>query len=284
MKLHAIGFALLGAAVIMAAPAAAQFGADINISPKRIVFDGAVRSGTVFVYNRGTGEATYRVELVDRLMTPDGQIRAKEEAAKDAAAAPYLAKAQSSAPMITYTPRRVTLPPNQSQTVRLRVLRPAGLPDGEYRTFLTVTTVPADDAGLTAEQAAQPNSNQLSIRLIPLFSISIPVLVRQGPVDARAGIEEARVTAEKGKHVISMQLARRGASSLFGDIEVRRGGDKGEIVGAVKGIGVYTEIDKRALSIPLTGAVAKGERLTLLFRDDDSRAGDVLASETLVVP
>jgi hypothetical protein len=272
--------------VVSAVPAFAQSGPDLNVSPKRVVLNAADRIATVFVYNRGTGEATYRVELVDRVMTPDGQIRAVTEAAKDPAAAPSIARVQSSMAMLTYTPRRVTLTSSQSQTVRLRVLRPPALANGEYRTFLTVTALPSEDAGLTADQAgvAAAGDRQINFKIVPLFSISIPVLVRQGPVDARAGIKDARLVLETGKPAVACNLARLGTSSLYGTVEVHRGSEKGEMIGAVSGLGVYTEVDHRPIVVPLTKPPVHGERLTVLFRDDDSRAGAVLASETLTVP
>jgi len=77
------GLALLASLPIVG-PAHAQVGADLNISPKRVVFQGAQNSSTVFVYNRGGSAVSYKIELIDRVMTPDGQIRAADELAKTA--------------------------------------------------------------------------------------------------------------------------------------------------------------------------------------------------------
>lgn len=277
------GLALLAALPILAllfaaGPAHAQVGADLNISPKRVVFEGAQKSSTVFVYNRGGSAVSYKIELIDRVMTPDGQIRATGELAKTADGAAAAARLKSAAAMIQFTPRRVTLAPGQSQTIRLRMLAPAGLADGEYRTTLTVSALPPEDAGLTADQAVDASGRELSVKVIALFGVSIPLIVRRGPHEVRAAFQDAKVD-RTGLHLV---LLRQGVGSIYGDIELRRGGAKGEVVGALKGVGVYEEVDRRPLDVMLTKPVAPGEKLTLLFRDDDAKAGTVLASDALI--
>jgi hypothetical protein len=78
----------------------AQVGADLNISPRRVTFAEGERAATVYIFNQGDTPATYTVELVDRVMQPDGQIVAQA----DALDAPRSPSAQ---PFIQYTPRRV---------------------------------------------------------------------------------------------------------------------------------------------------------------------------------
>jgi P pilus assembly chaperone PapD len=290
------GLMALAIAALAAIPAvaSAQVGADLNLSPKRLVFGPSLRSATVYVFNQGDAPATYSVALVDRAMLTDGAIQPVEDALKDPAKAAVAGKVKSAREMITFTPRRVTLAGKSSQLVRLRVLRPADLPAGEYRTHLTVTAVPPEDTGVTAEQAAageQPGA--LAVRITALFSISIPLIVRQGPVDVRAGIENpqfqvrdaapgdggpARPTA-----FVSVDLTRLGASSVFGDVEVR-GGPKNEVVGLIRGLAVYPEIDRRRVTIPLQTVPAHGTALTVTLRDDDTQPGVILATGRLAVP
>src|SRR5690606_19449850 len=93
-------------------PTNAQVGADLNISPKRVVFAPGERSAIVYVFNQGDQPATYTVDLVDRIMLPDGQIIAASER-------PEL-DISSAADLVQHTPRRVTLQPRESQAIRLR--------------------------------------------------------------------------------------------------------------------------------------------------------------------
>lgn len=260
----------------LAAPLGAQIGSELNISPKRVVFAGAQGSATVFVFNRGNSATTYRVDLIDRIMLPDGQIVTSDEAAKTPEGRVARARFKTAAKMIDFTPRRVTLGPGKTQTIRVRLLRPAALAAGEYRTTLTVSALPPESAGLTADQAVTTTTGEVSMRVFALFGVSIPLVVRQGPHPVFASISAAEVVGGKFRLV----LGHTGAGSVYGDIEIRRGSAKGEVVGAIKGIGVYEEADSRPLAGDLYGKVKPGERLVMLFRDDDGEVGKIQASAT----
>jgi hypothetical protein len=267
-------------------------GANLNISPKRITFDRNHRSGTVYIFNQGTGPGTFDISLIDRVMLPDGQIVPLSEAQarpETKAVADRLKSAQS---ILQVAPRRVTLNPGQGQTVRLRII---GAPadagaGGELRTHLTIATLPPRDAGVTAEAAAaNATPNQLRFQINALLGLSIPAIVRMGDIDVRAALENASVSPEllngptgPRTPTLSLDLVRLGQTSLFGNFEVRVAGDpRAPPLGLSRGVGVYTEIDRRAIRIPLTRALAPGEHLEVTFTDDDTSPGKVLAKLTL---
>lgn len=255
-------------------PASAQSGADLNISPKRVVFGPGERAATVYIFNQGDAEATYTVELVDRAMTADGQI-------VPAADRPDIAVA-SALDLVQHTPRRITLQPRESQAIRVRARPGAG---GEHRTHLTVTALPAETAGFTAEQAAREGADELSVQVVALFSISIPVIVRDSAADAHAAVENLRLVQGESAQGVGLDLVRLGQSSVYGDIEVRQGArPDGPLLTAVRGVAVYPEIERRAAVVALPRALASGEAVTIVYRDDDARPGEVLASATLVAP
>jgi len=273
--------AAIAAAVLtglFAAPALAQVGADLNISPRRVTFDESERAATVYVFNQGDEPATYTVELVDRVMQPDGQIVA-------AADAPRAPRSPSAQPFIQYTPRRVMLEPKQSQVIRVRVRPPEGDAAGEYRTHLTVTALPPENNGFTAEQAAAADPNGVALQVTALFSVSIPLIVRQGDIDARAAIENAEIMpASQGlpNGAVRLDLVRLGLNSVYGDLELHVGqGANDRVVGLVRGVAVYPEIDRRTLTAPLAEAVAAGETLRIVYRDDDAHVGAELATASL---
>jgi P pilus assembly chaperone PapD len=265
--------ATLALACALGGVARAQVGADLNLSPHRVVFDDE-RSATVYLFNRGDAPASYTVGLVDRVMDDSGRISDAPEAWP-----------ASAAPFLQHTPRRVTLGPRESQVIRIR-LRPPGLgAPAEYRTHLTVTATPPETAGLTAEAASAGSDGDLAFNVIALFSMSIPLIVREGPADARAGIEAASLTGaqEGAPHgAVSLDLVRLGSSSVFGDVLVRAGDT---VVAQIKGVAVYPEIGRRQLLIPLAQAV-RGRELSVSYVDDDVHPGVVLAtaSVTAVAP
>jgi hypothetical protein len=269
--------------------------ANININPKRITFDRVGKSATISVFNQGGASGLFDVEFVDRIMLPDGQIIPAADAAARPDLKPILDRLKSARTMVVVTPRRIKLAANGGQAIRVRAAPTEGLPPGEYRTHLTVTAVPPADIGLTAEQAASQKEGQLSFRVNSVLGISIPVILRVGNVDVRAGIEHPALgfetisidgrAAPARTAILSFELVRVGANSLFGDLEVR-GSGKGDTapIGAVRGIGVYPEIDRRFVKIPLRRIPAAGERLEIQFRDDDTAPGAILSKASLMAP
>lgn len=252
---------------------------NLNITPKRVVFSGRVAASAIYILNRGDQEVTYRIELVDRVMSPNGEIRTIAELANDAESKPRTSRMKSSADMIQFTPRRVTLAPGQTQAIRLRLLRPADLPDGEYRTTLTVSALPPEDTGLTVDQAVEESENKFSMRAIALFGVSIPLIVRQGQLSTVVKIDQARASGDK----VRLSLVREGLGSVYGDLEVREKDAKGQILGIIHGIGVYNEIDNRVVEISLNRPVEAGEVLYLSFRDDAISDGLASAVEQISV-
>jgi P pilus assembly chaperone PapD len=263
-------------------------GANLNISPKRVTFDRNRRSATVYIYNQGTAAATFDINMVDRVMLPDGQIVATDDSGNKPGAAASIARLQSAKTMLQISPRRATLAPGQGQTIRLRV---ASVPDGtiapEYRTHLTVTTIPPADVGLTAEQAAQGAPGELRFQINSVFGLSIPAIVRMADPDVRAAIENPHIeyadvsldgkSPAKRTPVMTFDLVRQGPSSLFGNIEIHALGKKGDPIGVARGVGVYPEIDRRTVHIPLSSVPSAGEKLEITFTDDDTSPGKLLA-------
>ena len=194
------------------------------------------------------------------------------------------------------TPRRATLAPNGGQTIRVRAGATGDVPPGEYRTHLTVTAIPPADTGITAEQAAGQRDGELSFRLNSVLGLSIPVIIRIGPIDVRAEVRDAKIEFEQlspapntppvRTAVLSLNIARLGANSLFGNVEVRGTKEKGnrDPLGIARGVGVYTEIDTRMLRVPLRRIPDKGEALEISFLDDDTAPGKLLNKVTLTAP
>jgi len=279
-------------------PAVSPAGANLNITPRRIVLDGTTRVATVYIVNQGTTTESYDITMVDRVMLPDGQIRAVSEAGQFAGGAEAVAGLASAADKVVWSPRRVTLGPGRGQTIRVRSNLPAGTGGSgpaEYRTHMTVTNIPPADVGLTAEQAANAGPDRLTFQVYSVFGVSIPVILRPGTADARSALSDLQVATVAAPQpdgngtqqipVVNMVLRRVGNSSLFGNVEVRARGDRTALpLGTARGIGVYPEIGQRALQVALSRAPRPGEELDVVYIDDDANAGTVLASATVKAP
>lgn len=267
-----------------APPANAAVSPDVNLTPRRVVFEGDQRGvKEVIVFNRAAGTAVYSVGLVERIMTPEGNLVDPEQASPEARA-----RLKSASSWLRYSPRQVTLGPNESQTVRIQARRPADLPPGEYRAHFTVSATPPQDAGLdVATAAGAADNNQIAIRLTPVYGISIPVIVRTGDLAVQAQIEGLRVAQVGGSKAAQFTVTRSGDRSLYGAFQVAlvNGGDAKQIA-EIRGVGVYPEIESRDITIPLPDDVAlpAGSRLRVSYIDDDAKPGAVLAQAEVAVP
>ena len=234
------------AAAILAAPttsvAAASEGGigDLLVAPTRIVLDGR-KGAEVVLSNIGNEPASYRISVEFRRMTQDGaledvdQPNDRDKLAED---------------MIIYHPRRVDLAPRTPQTIRITARPGPNIPDGEYRVHMLFRAIPP--ATPVTEQKAEAGKG-LSFALIPVYGVTIPVIVRLGSLQVKAGIEDIRLETKDGKQTVGLDLNRTGDRSTYGEVRVLKAGVKDPIA-VQRGIAVYTEINRRHVSIPVNEA------------------------------
>jgi hypothetical protein len=267
------GFGLFSAAVIGVAASPVQAAGDLLVAPTRIVLDGS-RGTEVVLNNIGSAPATYRISLEIKRMTALGGLDEIEEADANEAEKAALA-------MISFNPRRVVLPPNQPQVIRVGVRVPEGTAPGEYRAHMLFRAVP--DAA-PASDPAKPASSGVSIALTPIYGITIPVIVRVGELGASAEIGEARVEDTVDGPAFAFDLARTGNRSVYGDIEVTRPGTPEPLLLA-RGIAVYPEIGQRKVSLrvpPELAAKLKGP-VKIRYSEDREVGGGTIDEADRVV-
>jgi hypothetical protein len=252
--------ALLAGIGGVATPAVAQ--GDLLVAPTRIVLDGR-RSAEVVLNNIGGTTATYRITLEIKRMNSEGRLETVEVDA-------YTPAERAMQEMLVFSPRRVTLPPNQPQIVRLSARLPEGLPDGEYRGHLLFRAVP-DARPVVADGGVQVSSSGVAISLVPIYGVTIPVIVRRGDLSATASLANPRLGEEApGRLVFRVDIARQGTRSVYGEIIVSIAG-RTEPVIVARGVGVYTELSQRTLTLaisPEQAALLRGQSVTIRYVED----------------
>lgn len=268
---------LIGVAIFAAAPlplmSPASAAGDLLIAPTRVVLDG--RRGTeVILNNIGTEEATYRITLELRRMNDRGRLDDVDPVSATEAE-------KSAISIIRYAPRRVTLPPNQPQSIRVGLQPTETLPDGEYRAHMLFRAIPK----AAAADAVLDAGGGLNIQLIPIYGISIPIIVRKGNLEATAALSNVRMGADNEGPTLEFDLSRTGDKSVFGEIHVTKPG-VAEPITVAKGIAIYPEVASRSVSLPMPPEVAANMRgeVVISYYEAPEAGGGLIAQVRQVLP
>jgi P pilus assembly chaperone PapD len=265
MRQASLGLAMAGA--LVASPLAAQ--GDLLVAPTRVIISGGGTS-EVILSNIGSKPATYRIALELRRMLPDGDLDDIEQANANGTE-------QAALGMIRYAPRRITLAPGAPQSVRISARPGADLPDGEYRVHMSFRAIP-DAVPVEASEAGDPGQG-LQIRLQPVYGVTIPVIVRKGQLEAAATIANPQVVREGSGTFLKLDLTRKGARSVYGELAVIARGVK-EPVFLARGIAVYPELERRSVELqvsPEQAAKLKGP-LRIEYREMPENGGKLIAA------
>jgi hypothetical protein len=248
---------------------------DLLITPNRVVFEGRKQKEELNLINTGKETTTFSVSFVQRRMNGDGSFEVIEEPDPGQLfASPYL----------RIYPRQVTLAPGEAQVVMLQFTRKADMEDGEYRSHLYFRSE-KNYSPLGSDAKEQPKT--VSVQLIPIFGMSIPVIIRTGNVSATASLTDLKLTEEEEDAKVSFTLNRTGKASIYGDLKVEYIPVKGKPydIGTMKGIAVYTNLTKRHVSIRLNktpGMSLKGGKIRIRYTSrDDAKKYEVYAEEEL---
>lgn len=234
---------------------------NLLITPKRVVFEGNKRSMDLNLANIGDDTATYAISLI--------QIRMTEEGGFETITEPDEGQMFAS-PNIRYFPRTVTLGPKEAQTVKLQVVRSGSLAPGEYRSHLYFRAVPKETP-LGEEEEVVSDPSSISVKLIPIFGITIPAIIRIGQPAVSVTITDPELKFENDTLPrLSVVFNRSGNYSAYGDLSVDHVSEQGTVtrVGIANGVAVYTPNVRRKFEFSLintAGIDLKSGKLMITF-------------------
>ena len=251
-------------------PAAAH--ATLLITPLKVVMEGRDRTANIVVVNTGQYEATYRMEWEQLIQVQDkgGYILDTNEESthlKDFA---------------VFTPRQITLQPQEKQTVRVAIRRPGELPVGEYKSHLKFRVV--DDGKVGTPNLDNPNTNEVSVGARVLASYSLPIVYRVGEQDVQVSImnPEFAINPASGNMLIKLPVQRSGVHGVLGLIEVyhRPNGGEETLVSTLGNSSLFSEITQRIFTIVtnLTG-LSPGTMRIVFKKDEKMKADQVVIAE-----
>lgn len=261
---------------ILTANSFAQSPGDLLITPPRVVFEGSRRTQAISLVNIGSDTSRYALSIVRYRMNENGQFEQIEEPDSGQ----YLAD-----DFLRFFPRQVVLAPNETQTVRMQVTMPRSTPDREYRSHLYFRAIDNERA-----RPLQPQSQDLSIQLKPVFGWAIPILVRKGDLNVDLSISDIQYIAPENNQPpgLGFTIHRNGTKSTFGDIDIVYENFAGEqrIVSNLRGVAVYTPNRLRKFVLPLdfpSGMPAAGQ-LIIIYKSQSDLEKTILAKAVVKWP
>lgn len=216
---------------------------NLLITPRRVVFEGTKKTQELNLANTGQDSAKYNVSIVQYRMKEDGSF--EEITVAD--------EGQNFADKnIRFFPRTVTLAPNEAQVVKMQLTKTDQLKPGEYRSHVYFRAVPNETALGTDDTTK--DSTAIGVKLIPIFGITIPVIIRTGVSTMQVTLSDLKLDVINDT-IPRLQFAfnRSGNQSVYGDILVEHISPQTVVtpVGTVRGIAVYTPNTVRRFQMDL---------------------------------
>ncbi|MCW3110721.1 MAG: hypothetical protein JWQ09_5227 [Segetibacter sp.] len=205
---------------------------NLLVTPKRLIFDVTKRSSELNLVNIGKDTATYLISFTQNRMKDDGSF---ENITSPDAGQNFADK------NLRFFPRTVTLAPNEPQTVKVQVTKSNELTAGEYRSHMYFRAEPKTDP--LGEKENKVKDSGISIKIVPVFGISIPMIIRVGDNTSKIALSNVSFQIEKDSiPTVQMTINREGNMSVYGDIWIDHlsAGGKETRVGKLNGLSVYT--------------------------------------------
>jgi len=259
--------------------------ADILISPQRAVLTDNARQTVISLHNPGTVARAYKLTWVERRVSEDGQIISLKDGDNP----------RSIASFVRYSPRRVTIAPGQTQTVRLDYRPPANQKPGEYRSHLHIGMDSIADQASNSqgtEIVSGENKEGLSFRIEALMSFSIPIFVRHGSGSTEVRISAIEPIVDKANRsnasALKVTLSRSGEFSSHGRLAIYQQLDANapvELIGEAGSVPIYTELNRieRVVNLNPEKRLVPGSWLRVSYEGLGDERGKVLAEQAFQI-
>ena len=238
---------------------------DLLITPTRVVFEGNKQREEFNLVNMGKDTTTFSISFLHYNQTENGGYAIIEKAdSVQMIAEPYL----------RIFPRTVTLAPQEPQIVMLQCRRKSDMPLGEYRSHLYFRS--EKDYKPLRDKSAD-TIKTVSVKLIPIYGISIPVIIRTGEMKVNSSLSNLKlITQQDSILALKLEINREGNCSTYGDLIVDYIPAKGKPyeIGQVKGVKVFTNLNKLNMAINLKttpGMDLRYGKLKVRYTNPDSK-------------
>ena len=259
------------------APLYAEGNKSVLIAPTRVILEGRTTASNVRLINPNDTARKYRISLVAVRMDENG-VRTIVDAPDE--------KESHAISLFRFSPRQVTIPPGDSQVVRIKVLKSKDLPDGEYRAHLKVEPVP--DKRDNTESGDNNSQENIGVKINIVYQVSIPIFYRKGISETEAVPGQPVLMPPDGQKdpFVEFRLERKGLFSIFADIflyHFPKEGGKKEKIGETLGVAGYTPVTSQIVRIPVSmenAARLSGGQIQIEVIDREANDRKIIGTKT----
>ncbi|HET9571397.1 MAG TPA: hypothetical protein VFP20_08340 [Bacteroidales bacterium] len=252
---------------------------NLLVAPIRVVFEGAKQKEDLNLTNIGQDTAIYLISFIHYKMKEDGSFLQLENVDSITTRADKY---------LRIFPRKVVLPPGESQTIRMQFRKPTDMKDGEYRSHLYFRA--EKEVSALGMGAAKSDTTKMSVSITPIFGISIPVIIRTGNLSYKMSISNvALTTVNDTVSNLTFQINRSGDRSSYGNLRVEFVPSTGKPfdVGVANGVGVYTDLSARKFNMYLRNRYdqkLKNGKIVIYYNTPKDDGGAELAKTEYKIP
>lgn len=249
---------VMGAATLMALPAQA----NIAVTPTLVMIEGRQRYADLNIVNVTNERQTYEISWKYlRMEEGTGEYRASN-ASTTAFDVPS---------NISFTPRRVTIPPKGAQRVRFSVrLQGEQPPAGDYRAHILLNNK------ATREGAEMLGDRETQASVAMNIGFSIPVIYRVGDTNGGSGsIGNIRTEINPKTNRIEAVIPITRKEGPYGVMGMLLVNYDGRTVGYVGNANIFPEVKERVFRVPLSVQQLSGGSLDVVFKHYDKNNNSV---------
>ena len=251
--------------------------ANLLITPLQVVIEGRERSTEIVLINTSQNTNTYRLHWLqlEQVESAGGYVAVAEA---DRAAR------QDLEDIAVFTPRQVTLKPNEKQVVRIGIRRPPELADGEYKSHLRFEILPELSSRPDQNVEVSPDKTRFGVQVHA--SYSVPVVYRSGEYDLSIAIQQPSfdINEKTSQIIVNLPVERAGTHGVIGQIDIYHKGRNGKetLIAQHGNAALYTEITRRDFKILTSAKSLNGGSLRVQFikAEGSSDQHQLLAEET----
>ncbi|MDB5034742.1 MAG: hypothetical protein JWQ98_1983 [Chlorobi bacterium] len=195
--------------IFLGVVAAHAVSAQVELSPTRVILSLRERSQEVNLTNPTSERVEVTTDLGFRLLQSDslGRVTLRSDASSD-----ELRK--SCRNWVKIFPHRFTLAPGESRSVRVLILPPDSIPDGEYWGRAVFGSSPVSvESSVLGDSAAQ-----IETRLTMKIELDIPIIFRKGNTETGISIDAVAMRGDAKGTLALIDLRRSGNSAYRGTL------------------------------------------------------------------